>query len=70
MILVYNDTKGHCIAWNGYCCYDPDEDKTYSGDMLNRKNPNYDGCQIIVFKTPLYKRALNFIKKPFYELMR
>lgn len=69
MILVYNEEKGHCIARNGYCCYDPAENETYSEKLINVKHQDFSDCSIIVFKTPLYERALSFIKKPFYDLV-
>lgn len=71
MLLLYGDDKeGHCVAWKGYCCYDPATGEAYPEKLIKAKNPRLPNFSIIVFKTPLHERALNFIKKPFYDLIQ
>lgn len=69
LILLHDGGSGHAIAWDGYKCFDPDHDKTYSVVAINRLyKPNLT-CNVIVFKTHMIGRIRSALIKPFYDLL-
>ncbi len=63
LILTHNDRGGHCIAWDGARCFDPNIKKPYSEFALDRDMY----FTIFVIKTSYIKRIFNMITKQFYD---